>query len=180
MLGHHYQAFYLEQMSRRPQLPEGFEDVDFQFAARHADDNRECIRLLGLSFIQQGHSVSETAKLLNVTNDAVHDWLHRFKRGGLTAMKDQGGRGRKPIIPEESHDEFKEAVLQLQDEKDGGRIVGRDVLTLLEDEFQTECDLRTVYKLLHRVKLSWISGRSKHPKQDLEAQESFKKTSARK
>ncbi len=79
MLRHHYQAFYLEQMSRRPQLPEGFEDVDFQHAARHADDNRECIRLLGLSFIQQGHSVSETSKLLKVTNDAVHDWLHRFK-----------------------------------------------------------------------------------------------------
>jgi transposase len=171
---------YLEQMSRRPQLPEGFNDVDFQHAARHADDNRECIRLLGLSFIQQGHSVSETSILLKVTNDAVHDWLHRFKEGGLPAMKDQGGRGRKPIIPEESHDEFKDAVLQLQDDKDGGRIVGRDVLKLLEEEFQTECDLRTVYKLLHRVKLSWISGRSKHPKQDLEAQETFKKTSARK
>ncbi|WP_139117747.1 hypothetical protein [Endozoicomonas atrinae] len=59
---------YLEQMSRRPQLPEGFNDVDFQHAARHADDNRECIRLLGLSFIQQGHSVSETSILLKVTN----------------------------------------------------------------------------------------------------------------
>ncbi|WP_139117863.1 helix-turn-helix domain-containing protein, partial [Endozoicomonas atrinae] len=42
-------------------------------------------------------------------------------------------------------------------------------IKLLEEEFQTECDLRTVYKLLHRVKLSWISGRSKHPNQDLEA-----------
>ena len=130
MLRHHYQSFYLEHMSRRPQLPEGFEDVDFQHAARHADDNRECIRLLGLSFIQQGHSVTETSSLLKVTNDAVHDWLHRFKEGGLSAMRDQGGRGRKPVIPEDSHDEFKEAVLQLQDEKDGGRIVGRDVLKL--------------------------------------------------
>ena len=94
-------------------------------------------------------------------------------------MKDQGGRGRKSIIPKESHDEFKEAVLHLQDEKYGGRIVGRDVYKLLQNEFGTDCNLRTVYKLLHRVKLSWISGRSKHPKQDLEEQEVFKKTSNR-
>lgn len=167
-------------MSRRPQLPKGFENIDFQFAARHADDNRECIRLLGLAFIQQGHSVSETAKLLDVTRDAVHDWLHRFKAGGLAGMKDQGGRGRKPVIPEASHAEFKEAVLQMQEDKQGGRIVGRDVHQLLESDFQAKCELRTVYTLLHRVDLSWISGRSKHPKQNLEEQESFKKTSSRK
>ncbi len=166
-------------MSRGPQLPEGFKEADFQFAARHAQDNRECIRLLGLAFLQQGLSVSEAAALLSVTNDSVHDWLHRFKEGGLPAMKDQGGRGRKPIIPEASHAAFKDAVLHMQEEKDGGRIVGRDVLKMLERDFQQQCDLRTVYKLLHRVKLSWISGRSRHPKQDLEEQEAFKKTSDR-
>ncbi|WP_161787276.1 helix-turn-helix domain-containing protein [Endozoicomonas numazuensis] len=51
-----------------------------------------------MSFLQQGLSVSETAALLSVTHDAVHDWLHRFKQGGLPAMKDQGGRGRKPLF----------------------------------------------------------------------------------
>lgn len=176
----HHQRILFETMSRRPQLPEGFENIDFQFAARHADDNRECIRLLGLAFIQQGCSVSEAAKLLGVSSDAVHDWVHRFKAGGLPGMKDQGGRGRKPVIPEASHAEFKEAVLQLQEDKEGGRIVGKDVHQLLESDFQAQCGLRTVYKLLHRVNLSWISGRSKHPKQNLEEQEAFKKTSNRK
>ena len=109
----------------------------------------------------------------------MHDWLHRFKDGGLPALVDKGGRGRKPIIPETLHATFKEAVLHMQEEKDGGRIVGRDVLKMLESDFQQQCHPRTVYKLLHRVKLSWISGRSKHPKQDLEEQEAFKKTSHR-
>ena len=36
---------------------------------------------------------------------------------------------------------------------------------------------KSVYNALHRVNLVWISGRSKHPKADVGAQESFKKTS---
>ena len=164
-------------MSRLPQLPDGFQDINFNDAARHAKDNRECIRLLGLAFLQQGHTVSEVANLLSVSNDSVHGWLRCFKAGGLSALQDHGGRGRKPVIPEECHSSFKKAVLQLQEQKRGGRIVGRDVLEMLNSDYQTQCNLRTVYKLMHRVKLSWISGRSKHPKQDLDEQEAFKKTS---
>lgn len=165
-------------MSRLPQLPDGFQDIDFNDAAHHAKDNRECIRLLGLAFLQQCHTVSEVANLLSVSNDSVHGWLRRFKTGGISAMQDKGGRGRKPVIPEDSHSTFKEAVLQLQEQKRGGRIVGRDVLAMLDHDFQTQCNLRTVYKLMHRVKLSWISGRSKHPKQNLDEQEAFKKNFA--
>jgi len=32
-----------------------------------------------------------------------------------------------------------------------------------------------VYKLLHALNFSWITTRSKHPKQNIEAQEAFKK-----
>ncbi len=163
-------------MSLMPQFPDGFQDIDFQNAARHANDNRECVRLLGLAFLQQGHTVPEVANLLCVTNDAVHDWLKRFKQGGLSAMKDQGGRGRKAVIPEEDHSKFKQSVLELQEQKRGGRIVGRDVLAMLNNDFDIQCSLRTVYKLLHRVGLSWISGRSKHPNQNLDEQQDFKKT----
>jgi len=33
-----------------------------------------------------------------------------------------------------------------------------------------------MYHVLHRLGFSWITSRSKHPKQDLEAIEAFKKT----
>jgi transposase len=36
--------------------------------------------------------------------------------------------------------------------------------------------LRSVYNTLQRVGLVWITGRSQHPKANLEAQEAFKKT----
>ncbi|MFI0435987.1 MAG: winged helix-turn-helix domain-containing protein [Parachlamydiaceae bacterium] len=34
----------------------------------------------------------------------------------------------------------------------------------------------SLYRLLHRAGLSWMTGRSQHPKADLERQEAFKKT----
>ena len=106
-------------MSRQPQFPHDFHNVSFQYAARHAGDNCECVRLLGLAFLQQGHTVSEVAALLKVTNDAIHQWINRFNSGGLEAMKDQGGRGRKKLILQERYPECQEAVLRAQKEKKG-------------------------------------------------------------
>ncbi len=50
------------------------------------------------------------------------------------------------------------------------------VKTMMENDFEIECANSTVYKLMHKVGLSWISGRTHHPKQNLEEQETFKKT----
>ena len=64
----------------------------------------------------------------------------------------------------------------MKDQGGGEADHGKDVQTILQEQFDVHCNKRTVYKLLHRAKLSWVSGRSKNPKQDLDAQEAFKKT----
>lgn len=148
-------------MSRTPQFPDNFFEVDFHSAARHASDNRECIRLLGLALLQRSYSVKETAECLSVTKDAVHDWLRRFKHGGLAAMKDQGGRGRKKCLPISDEGAFKEAVIRAQKQKSNGHITGNEIRALLEKEFGISCGKTAVYGLLHRVGLSWISVRSR-------------------
>ena len=165
-------------MSRAPQLPARFFEENFHSAARHALDNRECIRLLGLAFLQQKRSVKETAKAFNVSSNAVHEWVHRYKCGGLQALKDQGGRGRKKCLPVEEEGAFKAAVMEAQQKKEGGSITGQEVENLLKERFHVECKKTAVYSLLHRVGLSWISGRSRHKEQNQEAQTAFKKTSA--
>ena len=164
-------------MSRTPELPKGFHDENFQDKARHASDNKECIRLLCLAFIQEGLPEKEVAKLLKVNPRSVFDWLTRYKQGGIDALRDQGGRGRKNTLNDEQEKDFKNTILDLQEKREGGRIVGRDVKEVLKNSFGVKCVNSTVYKLLHKVGLSWISGRTHHPKQDLEAQEAYKKTS---
>ncbi|WP_330926840.1 helix-turn-helix domain-containing protein [Candidatus Sororendozoicomonas aggregata] len=152
-------------MSRAPNFPDHFFSIDFYDAAKHADDNRECIRLMGMAFLQKGLSVSEVAELVNVSNDAVHQWVAHFKQGGLERLKDQGGRGRKPAMAPDLHEKFKDAVIALQAEKENGRIVGRDIQSMSKERFGIDCHLNTVYKLMHRTGLSWVSGRiTHHPK----------------
>jgi transposase len=46
----------------------------------------------------------------------------------------------------------------------------------MKDKFGIEPSKSSSCDTLERVDLVWITGRSKHPKADLEAQESFKKT----
>lgn len=68
----------------------------------------------------------------------------------------------------------KQETLLLQENRNGGRIVGKDVKNLLIEKYDVEYSLSSIYVLLDRLNLSWISSRSKHPKTSTEAIESFK------
>jgi transposase len=54
-------------------------------------------------------------------------------------------------------------------------MTGHDVRSLLEEPFQVVCCLTSVYNLLARLKLVWITVRSKPPKPSQVSQDSFKK-----
>jgi len=68
--------------------------------------------------------------------------------------------------------------MKLQDHRLGGRITGHDIRALLEEQFQVACCLNSVYNLMARLDLVWITVRSKHPKRSQASQDAFKKTSA--
>ncbi|TEW53788.1 winged helix-turn-helix domain-containing protein [Psychromonas sp. RZ22] len=55
------------------------------------------------------------------------------------------------------------------------RLIGSDIQSFILEHFGYQYHLSSVYKLLHRLGFSWITSRSKHPKQSIEAQEDFKK-----
>jgi transposase len=64
-------------------------------SSRHEKDGRVRIRLVGLFHVQQGKSYQETADILQVENTAPKRWVKRLSRGGLSALQEQAGRGRK-------------------------------------------------------------------------------------
>ena len=82
MIGRPYHHVSFLPVLRRPF------SIDFQQAAKHAGSCRECVRLLGIAFLQQGLSVSEVAQRFDVHTTTVRQWHSRFKHGGLEAMKD--------------------------------------------------------------------------------------------
>jgi transposase len=156
---------------------EGIQQYDFDKLAKTKGNARERRRFVAFAHIQEGKTFTETAIAIRVKLRTLMNWVKRFKAEGLEGLKDKPGRGAKPFLPEEHRAAFREAVIELQAKRTGGRIRGKDILELMRTKYGVDPSLRTVYDTLKRAELVWITGRSIHPKADLEAQEAFKKTS---
>lgn len=156
---------------------QGLQQYDFDKLAKTEGNARERRRFIAFAHIREGKTFTETATAVRVKLRTLMNWIKQFKSEGLEGLKDKPGRGVKPFLPEEHRNAFREAVLELQKNRVGGRIRGTDVLELMKTKYGVNPSLRTVYDTLKRADLVWITGRSIHPKADLEVQEAFKKTS---
>ena len=152
-------------------------DHDFEDLLKKASHPREKIRYLAFCHIKEGKSTSAVAKIIKIDRHTIGNWIKKFNQEGIAGIKEKGGRGNKPKLKVSEEEAFRKAVLELQDSRPGGRIIGLDILNMIEEKFNIKCTLSSVYNALRRVELVWISGRSKHPKADFEAQKAFKKTS---
>jgi len=150
---------------------------DFDKLAKTEGNARERRRFVAFAHIRDGKTFTETAIAVRVKLRTLMNWVKQFKTEGLEGLRDKPGRGAKPFLSVEHHAAFRQAVLELQEKRVGGRIRGSDVLELMKTKYGIDPSLRTVYDTLKRAELVWITGRSIHPKADLEAQEAFKKTS---
>lgn len=155
----------------------GINNYVFDSLAKTASNPRERIRYLAFAHIQEGKSFTEAAFMVRVKLRTLMNWVKRFKTEQIEGLKDKPGRGAKPHLSQEYHEAFRQAVLELQTNRKGGRVKGKDILELMKNKFGIEPSKSSLYDTLKRVDLVWITGRSKHPKADVEAQATFKKTS---
>lgn len=135
--------------------------------------------MLGMAHLQEGRDYHEVAAALRVPKITVQGWVQRFKARGLDGLRESPRSGAKRKLGASQEAAFKAAVLNLQEQRSGGRVTGHDVRFLLAEQFQVACCLSSVYNLMARLGLVWITVRSKHPKQSQAGQDAFKKTSVR-
>ena len=57
----------------------------------------------------------------------------------------------------------------------GGRLTGMDIREYIRVEFGVDYHLSHIYKVLAKLGYSWITSRSKHPKQQSGVQDAYKK-----
>ena len=149
--------------------------IDFFRLAKKEPHPRTRIRLLALGHLGSGKTKTEIAAMFQVSFPTLRLWLVRFIAEGIKGLRDREGKGRKRKLPSEREEDFRQQVEELQESCEGGRVRGQDVQVLLKEKFCVDHALPSVYHVLERCGLSWISSRSKHPKTDPEAQVDFKK-----
>ena len=148
------------------------------------------LRYLALAHFQEGHSRTDIAKFLKVSRTSVNKWISQYHKNGLEGLTDKKTTGRKQLLvtsvrqvpyhrplrlSEEQCEQLINHVKETAKSNAGGRLIGTDIQSYIADNFKFHYHLSSVYKLLHRLGFSWITSRSKHPKQSIEAQEDFKK-----
>ncbi len=149
--------------------------TDFFQLAKREPHPRTRIRLLALGNLQAGKTKSEVINTFQITFPTLREWILRFISDGVEGLREKPGKGRKKKLQSDQEEEFRKEVELLQKSREGGRIRGQDIQVLLREKFCVDHALPSVYHVLERCGLSWISSRSKHPKSDPEIQEDFKK-----
>ena len=152
-----------------------FRGTNFTEIAKTEKNARKKIRLLALSHAAEGASFIDISSMLNVHYQTVRLWVKNFLNDGLDGLNEKEGRGLKSLLSKEQESELLKAIDVGYNDLNGGRLFGHDIQKMIDKNFGIKCSLSTVYNILHRAGLVWITARSKSPKADLAAQEDFKK-----
>lgn len=149
--------------------------IDFKSLIAKETNGRMRIRLLALSHIKDGANRAQTSIYLKLSRRSVNDWVKKFYENGLDGLKEQPRTGRPCNLTAEQLAIFKEYVSKNSIKPNGGRLTGKALVRYIEKNFGVTYSLDNVYRLLNSLDFSWITSRSKHPKQSQEIQEDFKK-----
>ncbi len=163
-------------MARGIQLSAEMMQIDFHNLIHSEKNPRARVRIIALSHVKDGKSKTAAGSAVGLQRDTISDLIARVNNKGIDGIYDDPRTGRPPLLSKDQADNFKERFLLAQKNKKGGRLTGYDAKEMIA-EMGIDHKLSSVYQVLHRIGLSWISSRSMHPKSDAQAQENFKKTS---
>jgi transposase len=136
-------------------------------------------RLSALALVLEGHSRSVAAAQSGMDRQTLRDWVHRYNEGGIAALASGKSTGRRPKLNAAEMAELYDLVVKGPDPEIDGVVRWRcvDLRAQIAKHFSVDVPERTVAKWLRRLRLT-RQPRPFHPKQDLAAQEEFKKNLA--
>lgn len=142
--------------------------------ARLETDRRLKMRYLAIYHFLSGSNRTQIASYLGVARGSVNTWVANFLTSGIDGLYIKRSPGR-PI--ELTDAQLKKLTLFIQDnavKTTGGRLIVEDIKHFIRKTFDINYSLSNTYRLVHALGFSWVTCRSKHPKQSEKAQEVFK------
>lgn len=164
-------------MSNPILLPVNFETYNFVAMSKTEQNPKNRIRLIAMAHIQDGKTLKQTAESLKVHWSTIQTWLRNFRNLGIEHLYVKATKAKSSKISKPAEIWIVNFLTMLSNHATGGHITGRQLQSIIRKEFSIKCCLQTIYNTLHRLKFSWITSRSKHPKSDPEIQELYKKFS---
>lgn len=156
-----------------------FSAVELRLVARKSKDANQSRRLLSLAAILDGKNRSEAATMGGMDRQTLRDWVHRFNADGPDGLKDNWSAGPTPRLSADQWSELSRMVEAGPDREKHGVVRWRrvDLKRVIAERFGVEYCERYVGTLLRQLGFSHISARPRHPDQDAEIVEAYKKTS---
>lgn len=156
--------------------------IDFQRAYQTVPCARGRMRCLAMIHLQKGKTVKEVSKIVQQSSASLHKWLRWLREeSGIEHLTGfVKGRGRPSKLHFVSSEELISEIEKLQSGREGGRVTGTDIQDLIQIKWGISYGLSSIYQLLKRLNIVWVTSRSRHPKEDPVIQDTFKKTSFKK
>ena len=122
---------------------------------------------------------TEAARIGGMDRQTLRDWVHRFNERGPEGLLDSWPKESRAGSPPSSGPSSPQIVETGPDRAVHGVVRWRriDLQRVIVERFGIEYHERTIGKLLKHLGFSHISARPRHPEQDGEIIEAFKKTS---
>ena len=139
------------------------------------ESGRVCQRVLMIANLLEGMEHQEAARLAGLSRSSAYEWHNRYEEDGVEGLRDRPRPGRRPRVERGDERAVQGAVVAGAALARDGVVAFRavDAQRLLKEEFGVECSLSSTYRLLHRVKLSWLAPRPRHPQADAAVQAAF-------
>jgi transposase len=133
-----------------------------------------------MKFISQGQTIPQAAMRMDIAERPLRKWLHRFNKEGPGGLCDAPRSGQPPKLNAKRIEKLKQRIRKGVTEQDNVcSLRGKDLQQILQKEFKAQYSLGGTYFLLHRLGFSCLCPRQQHPQADIEAQETFKKSTPR-
>ena len=166
-------------MSAAIGLRQDFEADGLRRLAAAAKDADQARRLLALAAVYDGMNREEAARIGGMDRQTLRDWVHRFNKAGPEGLRDAWASGPDPRLSLSQRNELA-AVVEAGPDREVDSVVRWrciDLKRVIHERFGVDYHERYVGTLLKLLGFSHMSARPRHPRQDAEVIEAFKKTS---
>ena len=152
---------------------------ELRLLAKRSKDNNQSRRLLSLAAALDGMNRTDAARIGGMDRQTLRDWVHRFNEGGPEGLLDQWAGGPEPRLTTEQKAELAALVEAGPVREIDGVVRWRrvDLQRVIKERFGVDYHERYVGTLLKVLGFSHVSARPRHPAQNVEIMEAFKKTS---